>query len=185
LALLPAVSHALPGRAGRLGLLLSLFLGAGTFEPVELRYDRIMPAVAAGEVDAGLIIHESRFTYPEHGLKKLLDLGEWWEGETGLPLPLGAILARRDLGAAQIREVNEAVQASLAYAYAHPDEPMDYVRRYADELSDAVTWAHIRTYVNDFSLDVGEEGEAAVRELFDRAEARGLIRADSNPLFCC
>ncbi|WP_456410415.1 menaquinone biosynthesis family protein [Oceanithermus sp.] len=174
-----------PGRYTTAFLLLSLLLGEGAFEPVELRYDRIMPAVAAGEVDAGLIIHESRFTYPEHGLEKLLDLGEWWEGETGLPLPLGAILARRDLGAERIRQVNEAVRASLAYAYAHPDEPMDYVRRYADELSDEVMRAHIRTYVNGFSLDVGEEGEAAVRELFARAEARGLVPPSSQPIFCC
>ncbi len=174
-----------PGRHTTAFLLLSLLLGEGTFEPVELRYDRIMPAVAAGEVDAGLIIHESRFTYPEHGLEKLLDLGAWWEEETGLPLPLGAILARRDLGAARIREVNDAVRASLAYAYAHPEEPRDYIRRYADELSDEVTDAHIRTYVNDFSLDVGEEGEAAVRALFARAEARGLVPPNPNPLFCC
>ncbi|HGY09495.1 MAG TPA: 1,4-dihydroxy-6-naphthoate synthase [Oceanithermus profundus] len=174
-----------PGRYTTAFLLLSLLLGEGAFEPVELRYDRIMPAVAAGEVDAGLIIHESRFTYPDHGLVKLLDLGVWWEEETGLPLPLGAILARRDLGDAVIQGVNEAVRASLTYAYAHPEEPRDYIRRYADELSDEVTDAHIRTYVNDFSLDVGEEGEAAVRELFARAEARGLVPPNPNPLFCC
>ena len=174
-----------PGRYTTAFMLLSLLLGEDAFEPVELRYDLIMPAVAAGEVDAGLIIHESRFTYPEHGLVRLLDLGEWWEGETGLPLPLGAILARRDLGAERIRELNAAVRASLAYAYAHPDEPLDYVRRYADELSDEVTRAHIRTYVNDFSFDVGAEGEAAVRELFARAEARGLVPLSPQPIFCC
>lgn len=174
-----------PGRYTTAFLLLSLLLGEGTFEPVQLRYDRIMPAVAAGEVDAGLIIHESRFTYPEHGLVQLLDLGAWWEGETGLPLPLGAILARRDLGEARIRALDAAVRASLRYAFDHPDEPMDYVRSYADELSDEVTQAHIRTYVNEFSLDVGPEGEAAVLELFSRAEARGLLPPNPHPPFCC
>ncbi len=174
-----------PGRYTTAFLLLSMLLGADGFEPVELRYDRIMPAVAAGEVDAGLIIHESRFTYPEHGLIRLLDLGEWWEGETDLPLPLGAILARRDLGEAKIRAINEAVRASLDYAFAHPEEPADYVRRYADELSDEVATAHIRTYVNEFSRDVGPEGEAAVRALFDRASSLGLMPAGRGPIFCC
>jgi len=174
-----------PGRNTTAFLLLSMMLTGTPFEPVELRYDRIMPAVASGQVDAGLIIHESRFTYPEHGLQKLFDLGEWWEAETGLPLPLGAILARRDLGEELIREMNRAVRASLEYAYQHPEEPTDYVRRYADELSGEVTAAHIETYVNEFSLDVGEEGEAAVAELFTRAEKLGLIPASPEPLFCC
>ncbi|WP_457637989.1 menaquinone biosynthesis family protein [Oceanithermus sp.] len=174
-----------PGRNTTAFMLLSMMLAGTPFSPVELRYDRIMPAVAAGEVDAGLIIHESRFTYPQHGLQKLLDLGEWWEKETGLPLPLGAILARRDLGEGLIEQINEAVRASLEYAYRNPDEPAAYVRRYADELSDEVTAAHIETYVNRFSLDVGEEGEAAVAELFSRAEDLGLIPASDKPLFCC
>ena len=174
-----------PGRHTTAFLLLSMLLEGVPFEPVEMRYDRIMPAVAAGEADAGLIIHESRFTYPEHGLVRLADLGEWWEGETGLPLPLGAILARRDLGERLIKDINAAVRASLEYAYAHPQEPLGYVRRYADELSDEVARAHIETYVNDFSLDVGGEGEAAVRELFARAEALGLLAAGRGSLFCC
>ena len=174
-----------PGEHTTAFMLLSMAFAGAPFEPVELRYDRIMPAVAAGEVDAGLIIHESRFTYQEHGLQKLLDLGEWWEEQTGLPLPLGAILARRDLGEEAILAVNQAVRASLEYAFAHPDEPRDYIKRYADELSEEVTAAHIRTYVNEFSLDVGPEGERAVRELFDRAERLGLLPASSAGLFCC
>ncbi|WP_216327260.1 1,4-dihydroxy-6-naphthoate synthase [Deinococcus aestuarii] len=148
-----------------------------------MRYDEVMPAVARGEVDAGLIIHESRFTYPEHGLVKLLDLGAWWEGETGLPLPLGAILVRRDLPLDTRRGLNRAVRGSLEYARAHPEEPMEYIRRHALEMSDDVMRAHIDLYVNDFSLDVGEEGERAVRELYRRAVEVGAVRPSALPLF--
>lgn len=172
---------AIPGRYTTAFLLLSLH--SQGFVPVEMRYDRIMPAVSQGEVDAGLIIHESRFTYHLHGLQKLLDLGEWWEDLTGLPLPLGAILARRDLGTDTIRAIDRAVRESLEYAYAHPEETVAYIKRHAQELHDEVIWAHIHTYVNSFSLDLGPEGEAAVVELFRRGEAAGLLPASSRPLF--
>jgi 1,4-dihydroxy-6-naphthoate synthase len=150
---------------------------------VTMRYDEIMPAVERGEVDAGLIIHESRFTYQQHGLVKLLDLGEWWEGETGLPIPLGAILARRDLEPRVLKQLNAGVRGSLEYAYAHPNEPKVYIRQHALEMEDAVMQAHIDLYVNQFSLDVGDEGERAVRELFGRARAKGLIPPSDLPLF--
>lgn len=152
------------------------------------RYDEIMPAVERGEwreqrVDAGLIIHESRFTYPQHGLSKWLDLGEWWEKDTGLPLPLGAILVRRDLPAATQWALNEAVRSSLEYAYAHPQEPKAYIRQHALEMSDEVMQAHIDLYVNAMSLDIGEEGERAVRELQRRAVALGAAEQSDLPLF--
>ncbi|RIH85318.1 menaquinone biosynthesis family protein [Calidithermus roseus] len=172
---------AIPGRHTTAFLLLSL--RDEGFIPLEMRYDRIMPAVQAGEVDAGLIIHESRFTYPRYGLVKVFDLGEWWEGETGLPLPLGAILARRDLGEPTIRALDRAVRESLEYAHAHPEETVAYIKQHALEMEDEVIWAHIRTYVNEFSLDVGEEGERAVNELFKRAEERGLLPRQPQPAF--
>ncbi|HEU4742163.1 MAG TPA: 1,4-dihydroxy-6-naphthoate synthase [Meiothermus sp.] len=172
---------AIPGTNTTAFMLLSLY--GPSFVPVEMRYDQILPAVQSGEVDAGLIIHESRFTYPRYGLVKVLDLGEWWEAETGLPIPLGAILARRDLGEATIRSLDRAVRSSLEYAYAHPEETLAYIKQYAQELEDEVIWAHIHTYVNEFSLDVGEEGERAVAELFRRAEARGLIPGSRLPNF--
>jgi 1,4-dihydroxy-6-naphthoate synthase len=155
---------------------------------IRVRYDEVMPAVETGEyggqpVDAGLIIHESRFTYPQHGLIKLLDLGQWWETETGLPLPLGAILVRRDLAPETQWALNEAVRASLDYAYAHPDEPKAYIRRHALEMADEVMQAHIDLYVNAMSLDVGEEGERAVRELHRRAVAAGAAPETELPLF--
>ena len=155
---------------------------------VRTRYDEVMPAVERGELDgqpihAGLIIHESRFTYPQHGLVKLLDLGAWWEGETGLPLPLGAILVRRDLPASTRWALNEAVRASLEYAWAHPQEPRAYIRQHALEMSEEVMGAHIDLYVNSFSADVGEEGERAVRELYRRAVEVGAVEASEWPLF--
>jgi len=170
-----------PGALTTADLLLRLAYPDVQLTPI--RYDEVMPAVAHGEYDAGLIIHESRFTYPEHGLVKLLDLGAWWEGETGLPLPLGAILVRRDLSPDLQRGLNAAVRASLEYAHAHPQEPMAYIREHALEMSDDVMRAHIDLYVNGFSLDVGEEGERAVRELHRRAVEVGAARPLDLPLF--
>jgi 1,4-dihydroxy-6-naphthoate synthase len=171
-----------PGRLTTAHLLLTLSQPEGV-NTVVMRYDEIMPAVERGEVDAGLIIHESRFTYPQHGLVKLVDLGQWWEGETGLPIPLGAILARRDLEPAVLQQLDAAVRGSLEYAYAHPQEPKAYIRQHALEMDDAVMQAHIDLYVNEFSLDVGDAGERAVRELFARARQRGLIPNSDLPLF--
>jgi 1,4-dihydroxy-6-naphthoate synthase len=173
---------AIPGNLTTAFLLLKLSQPEGV-NTVVMRYDAIMPAIERGEVDAGLIIHESRFTYPQHGLVKLLDLGEWWESETGLPIPLGAILVRRDLPLETQKALNTAVKASLEYAYAHPNEPKAYIRQHALEMEDSVMQAHIDLYVNEFSLDVGALGEQAVNELFARAEARGLIPASKSNLF--
>jgi 1,4-dihydroxy-6-naphthoate synthase len=141
-----------------------------------------MPALLDGTADAGVIIHESRFTYRTAGFHAVLDLGAWWEAETGLPLPLGGILARRDLGAALIGQVEAAIRASLAHARAHPRAARGYIRAHAQELDDAVTDAHINLYVNDFSRDLGAAGVLAVETLLARAEARGLIPSCNLPL---
>jgi 1,4-dihydroxy-6-naphthoate synthase len=168
---------AIPGRATTANLLLRLF--APDAQPgIERVYSDIMPAVARGEVDAGLIIHESRFTYPQHGLVKVVDLGEWWERTTGLPIPLGGIMARRSLGDEAIRAIDHAVRSSVEHAFAEPSRSRPYVRRHAQEMDDAVTQQHIDLYVNRFSADVGDEGERAVRELFARAAAEGIVPAD-------
>ncbi len=164
---------AVPGRLTTAYLLLRL-LGVQPAETIELPYDRIMPAVATGQVDAGLIIHESRFTYRQHGLVELVDFGRAWETETGLPVPLGVVLIRRDL-APLASAVDAAIKASIAHAWAFSQASADYVREHAAELDDEVIASHIDLYVNDFSLDVGEAGEAAVRELLSRAEARALV----------
>ena len=173
---------AIPGGLTTANLLLELSQ-PDDIDTVALRYDKIMPAVAAGEVDAGLIIHESRFTYARYGLRKHLDLGEWWEGETGLPLPLGGIMARRSLGAERLEQIDRAIRESLRYAYAHRAEAQPYIAAHAQEMSAEVMQQHIDLYVNDYSLDVGEAGERAVRTLLERASERGLVPELTEPLF--
>jgi 1,4-dihydroxy-6-naphthoate synthase len=161
---------AVPGRETTAFLLLRL-AAPDLGEVVELRYDRILDAVVAGEVDAGLIIHESRFTYAEHGLVSVADLGEWWEGETGMPVPLAGIFARSDLAPELVDNAEAAIRASVEYGFAHPDASRDYVRSLSHELSDEVCAAHIALYVNEHSVDIGEEGLAAIDGLLGRAAA--------------
>lgn len=155
---------AIPGRETTAFRLLGLAAPA-LGEVVEMRYDRILRAVSGGEVDAGLIIHESRFTYAEHGLVQAIDLGDWWEQETGLPVPLAGICARSDLDAGISAAAERAIRASVQYAFDHPEASRAYVRAHAQELSDAVCDAHIALYVNAFSLDMGDEGSRAIARL--------------------
>jgi 1,4-dihydroxy-6-naphthoate synthase len=158
---------AIPGRRTTANLLLRLWhpeLAPG----VEMLYSEIMPAVVRGEAVAGLIIHESRFTFADHGLVRLIDLGEWWEAGTGLPIPLGGIVARRSLGAEVIRRIETAVRRSVEHAFADPDRSLPYIRAHAQEMDEAVMREHIALYVNPFSVDLGEQGEQAVKELLRR-----------------
>jgi 1,4-dihydroxy-6-naphthoate synthase len=134
-------------------------------------FTSIMPAVRDGKYDAGLVIHEARFTYPSYGLTSLVDLGAWWEHDTGLPIPLGAILARRDLDTAALTSI---VRASVEYAWANPAASAGYIAEHADEMSPDVQQQHIALYVNDFTRDLGDEGYAAIAALLDRAHAAGL-----------
>jgi 1,4-dihydroxy-6-naphthoate synthase len=173
---------AIPGGLTTANLLLKLSQ-PDDINIVTLRYDQIMPAVARGEVDAGLIIHESRFTYPDYGLQKFLDVGEWWESTTGHLLPLGGIIAKRSLGKKTLQQINKAIRESLEYSYAHSVETKPYVAKYAQEMSEEVRQKHIDLYVNEYSLDVGEAGKAAITELFGRAEERGFIPKISNKIF--
>jgi 1,4-dihydroxy-6-naphthoate synthase len=146
---------------------LLLRLAARVEEVVELRYDEIPGAVEREEVDAGLVIHESRFTYRDRGLVSVADLGEWWEAETGLPVPLAGIFAREDVdpGSAEA-----AIRASVEYAFAHPDASREYVRSLAQEMSEDVCRAHIDLYVNEHSIDIGDEGFLAVGRLAGQAQ---------------
>lgn len=173
---------AIPGRMTTAFLLLRLAL---RFEPdvVVMRFDRIVDAVAKGHVDAGLIIHESRFTYPAAGLVRVADLGEWWEQETKRPIPLGAILARRDLDDANVARIDEGIRASLRFARTREPEVATYVRAHAFEMDDAVMRAHIDLYVNGYTDDVGDDGIAAVDELFTRATRAGLVPEGTRPEF--
>ena len=152
---------AIPGEHTTAYLLLRLWdpgIGGVTVMP----FDRIMPAVRDGDVDAGLVIHESRFTYPSFGLTAVADLGDWWEQRTGLPIPLGAIVARESLPVAAIES---AIRSSVEYAWANPDASRPYVLEHSQEMAPEVVDAHIALYVNEFTRDLGDEGRRAVEGL--------------------
>jgi len=138
-------------------------------------FHRIMPGVADGTYDAGLVIHEARFTYPRYGLTAVADLGEWWEKDTGLPIPLGAILAGK--GAVDPAEATEWIRSSVSMAWANPDAAGEFILENAQEMEPDVVRQHIALYVNEFTLDLGEEGYAAARALLGRAAAAGFTPA--------
>jgi len=169
--------RAAAGRIAVPGLQTTAFLLLRRFAPalgevVELRYDRILGAVERGEVEVGLIIHESRFTYAEHGLTRVCDLGELWEKQTGLPVPLAGICARSDLDMATRTAAERVIRASVEYAFAHPEASRDYVRSNAQELSERVRRAHIALYVNESSIDLGATGMQAIESLLHSAPKR-------------
>jgi 5,8-dihydroxy-2-naphthoate synthase len=173
---------AIPGEQTTAFALLRLALGARP-PTARMRYDRIIEAVQQGTVDAGLIIHESRFTYAAGGLVAIADLGAWWETETGLPIPLGVVAARDDIADDDARELNHAIRRSLTFARANPQEVMPYVREHATEMSEDVMLKHIALYVNEFTDDIGDEGMSAVREFFARTEAAGVLPAGVEARF--
>lgn len=165
---------AIPGSHTTAFLLLRIFAPA-VQNTVTMRFDEIMPAVTAGRVDAGLIIHESRFTYRDHGLREVVDLGTLWEDETGLPLPLGIIAARRTLEPDVVAMVESALGQSVAAAFAAPDRSRAWIGQHAREIDDAVCRAHIELYVNAYSRHLGDEGRRAVEELLERGRAVGHL----------
>jgi 1,4-dihydroxy-6-naphthoate synthase len=178
---LPEKTIAIPGKMTTAYLLLQLF-DPGITKVVEMPFDRIMNAVSLGMVDAGLIIHEGRFTFQAYDLVEIVDLGEWWERETGLSIPLGAIVAKRSLGAEVINEVDRLLGKSVEYAFANRSMTRGYVREHAQELDDEVIDQHIGLYVNDYTLDIGD-GVEAVEELIKRAENLNLFPHSEKPLF--
>ncbi len=173
---------AIPGERTTAFMLLQLALG-GRPDVRQMRFDSIIPAVASGEVDAGLIIHESRFTYQSSGLVQIADLGDWWESVSGMPIPLGGILVRNDIDDARAREIGAAIRHSLAFSRSDAAAIMPYVREHAFEMSDDVMRKHIGLYVNEYSDDIGEDGIAAVRELFSRAHDAGILGSTTEPRF--
>lgn len=165
---------AIPGEMTTAFMLLRLAMGKRP-QTLAMRFDRIVEAVANGVADAGLIIHESRFTYQDAGMVQVIDFGDWWEGQTGMPIPLGAILVRRDIDDSATLEINDAIVRSLHFARENDSAVMKYVRVHATEMQEDVMRKHIGLYVNEFSEDVGEQGIAAVKELFARAHAAHII----------
>lgn len=174
---------AVPGRYTTAFLLLLLCNPSLADDVMFMPFDRILRAVCKGEADAGVIIHESRFTYEAYGLKAVMDLGRWWETETALPLPLGAVAVRRSLGADAARDVGEVIRESVEYAFRHRGAPLPYMRAHAQEMDEEVMGKHVALYVNRSSVELDEEGEAAVREMLRMAEKRGIFRESSKSLF--
>ncbi|MFF8845785.1 1,4-dihydroxy-6-naphthoate synthase [Streptomyces sp. NPDC015127] len=148
---------------------------AGVGDVVVMPFHEIMPAVRDGKVDAGLVIHEARFTYQQYGLHALADMGEHWERTTGLPIPLGAIIAKRSLGPDMLRRLADAARTSVRMAWDDPDASRPYVLEHAQEMDPAVADQHIGLYVNEFTYNLGDDGYAAVRGLLTRAAAEGLV----------
>jgi 1,4-dihydroxy-6-naphthoate synthase len=169
---------AVPGERSTAYLLFRLWAAGavpgGVGEIRVMPFHEIMPAVRDGLVDAGLVIHEARFTFHLYGLTRVVDLGDWWEGDTGLPIPLGAIVARRSL---DLPALAAAARASVEAAWAAPAASRAYVMEHAQEMDPEVADRHIALYVNDFTRDLGDEGYAAVRALLGRAAAEGLVPA--------
>ncbi|MBI2833145.1 MAG: ABC transporter substrate-binding protein [Acidobacteria bacterium] len=165
---------AVPGTLTTAYLVLRLYMPR--FDYVVMPFDRIQPAVRDGEVEAGLLIHEGQLTYQEEGLRKVVDLGEWWAELTdGLPLPLGGNVIRRDLGPSIISEVSRLLRESIRYALSHRTEAVTYAQQFGRGLDRERTDRFVRMYVNELTLDYGERGCAAVARLFEEAFGRGLI----------
>lgn len=176
------LSIAIPGRFTTANFLLSLAFPNAQHKQ-EMVFSDIEEAVLNGAVDAGLIIHENRFTYQQKGLKKIIDLGEFWESTTGAPIPLGGIVVRKDLSLATRQQLDALVSESVRYAFADRTASRDYVRAHAQEMDDAVMQSHIELYVNTFSENLGPEGRNAVQTLFDMAVEKGILPAQPENLF--
>jgi 1,4-dihydroxy-6-naphthoate synthase len=177
-----ALTIAIPGVYTTANFLLGLAFPAAR-NKTERIFSSIESAVQSGEFDAGLIIHENRFTYEAKGLRKIVDLGEFWEGETGCPIPLGGIVVRRSLPDDVKDRVNRLVRRSVEFAFANRAASLPFVREHAQEMSEDVMYRHIDLYVNQYSVDLGREGRHAVETLFGRAAAAGVIPPVRAPLF--
>lgn len=166
---------AIPGQFTTAAMLLKLH---GEYENlIEMSFEKIIPAIRNGAVDAGAVIHESRFTYERAGLIKLIDLGQWWEEITGMPIPLGGIFARRGLPEEVLKEVDKCIKGSIRYAFAHAEEPLEYMRQNAQEMDNHVMTQHTRLYVNSFTLELGDEGMKAVDCLLRMGYDKGIFKA--------
>ncbi|CAA6825514.1 MAG: Menaquinone via futalosine step 4 [uncultured Aureispira sp.] len=179
---LKAKKIAIPGKYTTANFLLSLAYPEAQ-EKQEVLFSAIEQQVLDEQVDAGLIIHENRFTYQDKGLVKLIDLGEWWEQTTQLPIPLGGIVVQRSLPLEVQHKINRVLRRSVEFAFKNPEASLPYVRAHAQEMDLAVIQQHIGLYVNDFSVDLGKKGKAAIQYLFDTAARVGLIEEPTIDIF--
>ncbi|MBF0201344.1 MAG: 1,4-dihydroxy-6-naphthoate synthase [Desulfamplus sp.] len=180
-------SVAVPGMGTTAFVLFTLFI-KDMFPDIEpgitaIPFEKIMPSVMAGEYDLGVVIHEGRFIYKNMGLDALVDLGQWWEEMSGLPIPLGCIAVKRELGSGIALKVENLIRKSIAHAWRNPDLAMPYIREHAQELDESVIREHIKLYVNEFSMDMGDEGERAVHALYEKGERAGIMPKNKLPLF--
>jgi 1,4-dihydroxy-6-naphthoate synthase len=166
---------AVPGEKTTAFLVLNLLLGPGEFQHEVVMFDQILDAVEQGRFDAGLIIHEGQLTYRNHDLDCLVDLGRWWHEQTGLPLPLGGNAIRRDLGPDAMREITAILKRSIEFSLAHRTEAVEYALRFARDMGSDLADKFVGMYVNDWTLDYGDKGRAAVRELLARAHRADLV----------
>jgi 1,4-dihydroxy-6-naphthoate synthase len=177
-----ALRIAIPGKFTTANFLLGLAFPKAQ-DKTPLVFSEIESALLDERFDAGLIIHENRFTYADKGLKKIIDLGEYWEEETGAPIPLGGIVIKRALPGELKQRVNRVLRRSVEYAFAHRTASLDYVRAHAQEMSEDVMYRHIDLYVNEYSVDLGAEGRRAVELLFAKAAETGIIPEANSSLF--
>ena len=175
-------SVAIPGERTTANLLLSIAYPKITNKVIML-FSEIEQAVLSGAVDAGLIIHENRFTYAAKGLHKLIDLGEFWENKTGLPIPLGCITIKRSLPEEDKIKIQELIRKSIEHAFSNPQDSSEYVSLHAQEMKPEVMKQHIDLYVNKFSISLGDDGKKAIKTLFAEGEKAGILKKAVEPLF--
>ena len=173
---------AIPGKYTTANFLLSIAYPEAT-NKVEMLFSDIENEVLRGNVDAGLIIHENRFTYQEKGLKKIIDLGEYWEQTMGALIPLGGIAIKRTFPIEIQKKINRLIKKSIEFAFANPESPLSYMQQNAQEMNKEVMMQHVGLYVNEYSLDLGETGKEAINKMFSLAEQKGIIPKNVNSLF--
>jgi len=181
------IKVAVPGLGTTACLLFRFYLEAQFpgLEPdlIPIPFEQIMPAVKTGKADVGVIIHEGRFVYEKMGLKLIQDLGQWWETHTGLPIPLGCIAVKKEMGRKTAKQLESMIRHSISHARDFPTASAAYIRHHAQELEDNVIQEHIGLYVNDFSMDLGAEGETAVLTFFQKAQQAGILPPVSEAWF--
>ena len=172
----------IPGKYTTANFLLGLAFPNAT-NKIELVFSDIEDAVLDGRIDIGLIIHENRFTYQDKGLKKIIDLGDYWEKQTGCAIPLGGIVANRNLPLEVQHKINRILRRSVEFAFANPKSGLEFIRSHAQEMSEEVMYKHIELYVNKYSVDLGAEGKKAIKLLFDTARKKNIIPEIKEEIF--
>lgn len=179
---IPQLKVAIPGKYTTANFLLT-YAYPDLNTRKEMLFSDIEKSVLNEEADAGLIIHENRFTYAQKGLVKLMDLGEYWETQTGFPIPLGGIVIHRSIDAEVQQKVDSVLRRSVEFALSNPAQTMSFVRQHAQEMDESVMMQHIQLYVNDFTVNLGTKGQQAIRHIYDKINALGIVNIDNENIF--